>query len=96
MSTLHEVLSTGTYHLIDVREPLELEMEGAIEGATNIPLGEVVARAQEITSLPNPVILFCRSGNRSGKALELLYDEGLNEGYNGGGYLQLQSLLDAQ
>ncbi|MHA6727898.1 rhodanese-like domain-containing protein [Chryseobacterium sp. A301] len=96
MSTIQEVLTSGNYHLIDVREPIELEMDGAIEGATNIPLGEVEARAEEITSLPNPVILFCRSGNRSGKALELLYDHGLKEGYNGGGYIQLQALLEDQ
>lgn len=94
MSTIQEVLASGKYHLIDVREPLELEMDGAIEGAQNIPLGEVEARAEEIINLPNPLILFCRSGNRSGKALELLYDNGLKEGYNGGGYIQLKALLE--
>ncbi|MBE2274619.1 MAG: rhodanese-like domain-containing protein, partial [Flavobacteriales bacterium] len=37
--TLEEVLQSGNYALIDVREPMELEMDGDIDGAENIPLG---------------------------------------------------------
>lgn len=94
MNTLQEVLKSGEYHLIDVREPLELQTDGAVEGAKNIPLGEIEDRADEITSLEGPVVLFCRSGNRSGKALEQLEDLGLRNGYNGGGFAQVQFLLD--
>ena len=38
---IQEILNQGNYHLIDVREPEELIANGAIEGAENIPLGEV-------------------------------------------------------
>lgn len=93
MKTLEEVIKTGNYSLVDVREPMELDMDGAIEGALNIPLGEVQERQEEILSMEKPVILFCRSGNRSGKALEFLQNQGLQEGYNGGGYQDLQSKL---
>ncbi|WP_100077015.1 rhodanese-like domain-containing protein [Chryseobacterium camelliae] len=93
--SLAEVLQSGNYELIDVREPMELEMDGNIDGAKNIPLGEVEDRQDEILSLEKPVIIFCRSGNRSGKALEYLNSQGLKEGYNGGGWAELKSAIDA-
>lgn len=74
---------------------MELEMEGHIEGAKNIPLGEVEDRKDEILSIDQPVVLFCRSGNRSGKALEYLNTQGLKEGYNGGGWAELKQAIDA-
>jgi len=91
--SLADVLQTGKYTLIDVREPMELEMDGNIEGAQNIPLGEVEDRKDEILSIEEPVVLFCRSGNRSGKALEYLNSQGLKDGYNGGGWAELKSQL---
>lgn len=91
--SLEDVLKTGSYHLIDVREPMELEMDGHIEGAKNIPLGEVADRKEEILALEGPVVIFCRSGNRSGKALEYLQAEGLKDGYNGGGWAELKAKI---
>ncbi len=92
--SLKEVLEAGNYELIDVREPMELMMDGEIEGAKNIPLGQVADRKDEILNLEKPVILFCRSGNRSGKALEYLESEGLKNGYNGGGWSELKNILE--
>ena len=40
-------------------------MNGAIDEATNIPLGEIEERQDEIKGLEGNVIFFCRSGNRS-------------------------------
>lgn len=91
--SLEEVLKAGNYELIDVREPLELEMDGNIANAKNIPLGEIEARQDEILTLEKPVILFCRSGNRSGKALEYLNAQGLKNGCNGGGWAELKNTL---
>lgn len=91
--SLADVLQAGNYALIDVREPIELEMDGNIEGAVNIPLGEVEDRKDEILSIEKPVVLFCRSGNRSGKALEYLNSQGLQDGYNGGGWADLKASL---
>ena len=93
--SLAEVIKSGNYALIDVREPMELEMDGNIDGAINIPLGEVEDRQDEILSIEKPVVLFCRSGNRSGKALDFLESQGLKEGYNGGGWAELKSNLEA-
>ncbi|MDY3364296.1 rhodanese-like domain-containing protein [Riemerella anatipestifer] len=91
---IEEVLKSGNYHLIDVREPMELEMDGYIEAAKNIPLGELEDRKEEVTSLDGNVILFCRSGNRSGKAVEYFKSLGLTNVYNGGGYVDLKEVLD--
>lgn len=91
---IEDVLRAGNYHLIDVREPLELEMDGHIEEAQNIPLGELEDRKQEITNLNGTKIFFCRSGNRSGKATEYFKSEGLTDVYNGGGYNDLRTVLD--
>lgn len=52
-------------------------------------------RQEEILSIEKPVIIFCRSGNRSGKALEYLNTQGLKEGYNGGGWAELKQAIDA-
>ncbi len=92
--SLEKVLKSGNYHLIDVREPMELEMDGNIEGAENIPLGELEERKDEILNQEKPVVVFCRSGNRSGKALEFLNNEGLKNGFNGGGWAELKEKIE--
>ncbi|MGV4414083.1 rhodanese-like domain-containing protein [Chryseobacterium sp. T1] len=91
---IEDVLLAGNYHLIDVREPMELEMDGHIEGAQNIPLGELEDRKQEVLNLNGTKIFFCRSGNRSGKATDYFKAEGLTDVYNGGGYNDLSQTLE--
>ena len=91
---IEDVLRAGNYHLIDVREPLELEMDGHIEEAQNIPLGELEDRKQEIINLSGTKIFFCRSGNRSGKAVDYFKSEGMTDVYNGGGYNELSQTLE--
>jgi rhodanese-related sulfurtransferase len=56
--------------LIDVRETEEVAA-GMIPSAKHIPLGELPARHMEIPQ-SDEIILVCRSGNRSGRALEYL------------------------
>lgn len=93
--SLVEVLQSGNYHLIDVREPMELEMDGQIEEAQNIPLGEIEDRKQEIVNLAGTKVFFCRSGNRSGKAVEYFKSEGMTDVYNGGGYEEMKKTLES-
>ncbi|MBS1572759.1 MAG: rhodanese-like domain-containing protein [Bacteroidetes bacterium] len=92
---LEDILKSGNYSLVDVREPMELEMDGEFDNAINIPLGEIEERKEEILSLENPVVLFCKSGNRSGRALEFLEANGLKNGYNGGGFAHLKSVIES-
>lgn len=92
---LDEVLKSGEYTLIDVREPMELMVDGEIQNAINIPLGEVEERQDEILNSEKPVVIFCRSGNRSGKALEYLQSQGLLRGVNGGGWEELKNKIES-
>ncbi|MFN8481624.1 MAG: molybdopterin-synthase adenylyltransferase MoeB [Anaerolineae bacterium] len=62
--------------LVDVRDPHEWEI-GHIEGAHLIPLGDLPARMHELDSR-NDIVLQCRSGVRSMKALNLLRDAGFS------------------
>lgn len=92
--TVEEILKSGHYHLIDVRQPMELELEGAVEGAVNIPLATVPLKLEEIKELQGPKILFCRSGGRSGQACMFLTQNGMEDIYNGGGFTEILTLLE--
>jgi molybdopterin/thiamine biosynthesis adenylyltransferase/rhodanese-related sulfurtransferase len=63
--------------LIDVREPHELEISH-IEGAKLIPLGQLASRLPELDSAED-IVLFCKSGTRSARALELLLSAGFRK-----------------
>ena len=63
--------------LIDVREPHELEISH-IERAVNIPLGVLAGRLGELDS-SQEIVLFCKSGVRSKRALELLMSAGFRK-----------------
>jgi rhodanese-related sulfurtransferase len=60
--------------LIDVRTPPEYA-DGHLAGAKLIPLQELEGRWSEIDK-SKPILLYCRSGHRSGKALKILQDKG--------------------
>ncbi|MEX2274608.1 MAG: rhodanese-like domain-containing protein [Actinomycetota bacterium] len=51
-------------HLVDCREQDEWDA-GRIEGATLIPLNQILAGAGADLSSDRPVVVVCRSGNRS-------------------------------
>jgi rhodanese-related sulfurtransferase len=60
------------YHIVDVREASEFQGPlGHLEGAQLIALGELEGRAGEIPA-DAPLLMVCRSGNRSGKACDAL------------------------
>jgi sulfur-carrier protein adenylyltransferase/sulfurtransferase len=63
--------------LIDVREPHELEISH-LEGAQLIPLGQLAARMSELDSAEE-IVLFCKAGTRSARALELLASAGFRK-----------------
>lgn len=71
------------YELIDVRTPAEYET-GFIPTAKNIPLNELAERSSEI-DLDKRIFLYCRSGNRSGQAAQILKDAGFIDVTNYGG-----------
>lgn len=67
----------GNLRLIDVRELHELQIS-RIEGAELIPLGQLAARLSELDSAQEMVV-FCKSGSRSARALELLVGAGFRK-----------------
>jgi rhodanese-related sulfurtransferase len=56
--------------LLDVREPYEWEA-GHVEGATPMPMGEVMARLAEVP-VDRQVVVVCRSGHRSAQVAAYL------------------------
>lgn len=93
MNNLQNIAKISSTIIIDVRNPWEYET-GNIPGSRNIPLELVQASVHEIRSLQNPVIFYCRSGNRSGMAVNFLKQNGLTEIYNGGSLEEMKSLLN--
>ncbi len=70
-------LEQNHLRLIDVREPHELQIS-ALPGAENIPLGTLAARLPELDSAQEMVV-FCKTGVRSARALELLASAGFKK-----------------
>lgn len=62
--------------VIDVREGNEMSA-GKIKGARHIPLGQVATRLGELEkSKDQPILIYCRSGNRSALAANTLTKNG--------------------
>ena len=71
--------------IIDVRTKEEWN-SGHIEGATHIPLKKLLNKIDNFTKDYNEeILLYCRSGNRSGKAKKLLDEIGYTNTKNLGG-----------
>lgn len=68
--------------VLDVREPSEYE-SGHLLNAKLIPLGKLKARIAELEKQKDkPVVVVCRSGNRSGTACAILSKQGFTQAYN--------------
>jgi phage shock protein E len=83
---MENILDNAT--IVDVRTPEEYAGDH-YPNAINIPLNEVPERIEEIKQLRQPIVAYCRSGNRSGMAVSILKQSGLTEVYNGGGLYDL-------
>jgi adenylyltransferase/sulfurtransferase len=64
-------------YLLDVREPHELAIS-YLPGANLIPLGQLASRLSELDSAQEMVV-FCKAGTRSARALELLVSAGFRK-----------------
>ena len=78
-------LGAGDVHWVDVRTAEEFGA-GHVAGAVNIPYEEIVERIGEVTSDRDaPIYLYCRSGRRSGIAMDALQEAGYRNAVNIGG-----------
>jgi adenylyltransferase/sulfurtransferase len=81
--SVHELkrkLDDNNMLLLDVREPFEWDI-ARIEQATLIPLGEL---AHRVTEIPRncEIVVMCKSGGRSAKAVGFLQQQGFHPVYN--------------
>jgi rhodanese-related sulfurtransferase len=67
--------------VVDVRTPQEFA-SGHVPGAINIPFEDIARRAAEIGPPSTPVVLYCRTGRRSGIAAEALQKAGYSRLYD--------------
>ena len=65
------------FELVDVREQFEYDI-CRIPGSKLIPLGELASRMSELDSA-DEIVLQCKTGGRSGKALKLLREAGFSK-----------------
>lgn len=81
--------------IVDVRTTAELQDTGIIEGAIHIPLDQLEANLDLLPATDAPILIYCRSGNRSNTAQNLLQAAGYSavsdldggiRGWTGAGY----------
>jgi len=78
--------------ILDVREDKEVQ-GGKIKGARHITLGQLPSKLAELEkSKQSPVLVYCRSGSRSGYASQILTKAGFSDVSNlAGGILAWES-----
>lgn len=74
--------------VVDVRTVEEFNSEHYPK-AKHIPLNEIENRISEFGDKAKPIILYCRSGNRSGKAKLILEQAGFTNVINAGGLAEM-------
>jgi len=77
--------------LVDVRTPSEYA-SGHIKGSVNIPVDTI---PQKLTAFKNQkhIIVYCRSGNRSAMAKNILQQNGFNNVVNGGTWTHVNQFV---
>lgn len=90
---LQEALADENCTILDVRTSGELQNDGQLEDFVHIPLQEVPQRIDEIAELSRPLVICCRSGNRSGQAIDFLKGHGQDGMINGMGWTDVKFAL---
>lgn len=88
---MKNLIENGAY-LVDVRTPEEFA-DGHVNASVNIPLDQIAHHIDELKTKSH-VIVFCRSGARSGMAKSILNQAGLDHVTNGGTWGDVKSLID--
>lgn len=91
-----ERMRSGNVLVLDVRDPSEVQQNGAIKGSVNVSRGMLEFRADPESPYHNPVfqkdktiLLHCASGGRSALAGKTLQDMGYPAVFNIGGFKDL-------
>jgi rhodanese-related sulfurtransferase len=75
--------------IVDVREANEVA-EGMIPGAVHIPLGQILSHPNQSQFKGKQILVYCKAGIRSAKAVDAMQKEGIDAVNLGGGYLAWQ------
>jgi len=84
---LNEELADKAPFLVDVREVSELEKDGYIEGAINLPIRTLLENLDKLPGLDEPIVVYCGSGHRGGFGMMALKMLGYTNVRNLGGGL---------
>lgn len=84
---LNEKLAETAPFILDVREVSELEANGYIEGAVNIPVRDVFKNLDKLPAQDQPIVVYCGSGHRGAFVLAGLRFLGYTNVVNLGGGL---------
>lgn len=76
-----KVEKSDPYTLLDVRDTHELYISNLDIESIHIPLDDLSSRIDELDK-STPIVVMCRSGNRSSKACELLQNNGYEDVFN--------------
>lgn len=88
---LSKLVNEGAF-LVDVRTPEEFA-EGNVKESINIPLDQVAVNLDKFMGKEN-IIVFCRSGNRSGQAKNILEQNGFTNVTNGGTWQDINDVIN--
>lgn len=86
-------MENNQFTVVDVRTRVEFQ-GGHVAGSINIPLQEIMDRAEEIKELQQPIIFCCASGGRSGQATAYFKANGI-QCENGGSWMDVNYKLSA-
>lgn len=78
--------------LVDVRTAQEFNA-GHVKGSVNIPVNVISSNINKFHNKKN-VIVFCRSGSRSGMAKTILINKGITNVINGGTWTKINDLIN--
>ena len=82
-----QLASATAPFLLDVREAAELQADGFIKGAVNIPVRTVLKNLDKLPTLDTNIVVYCGSGQRGGMVLGALRLLGYKNVINLGGGL---------
>tara|TARA_A100001015_G_C14903647_1_gene677417 strand:- start:172 stop:459 length:288 start_codon:yes stop_codon:yes gene_type:complete len=81
--------------LIDVRSPMEWS-QGYLESAVRVEWQDISGAILSLAeALDQPIVLYCRSGHRSGKAKMILENMGFTRVVNGGSLAETEEFLNS-
>ncbi len=92
-SQLAKTIREGAF-LVDVRTPGEFS-SGSVKGAVNIPLDKISSQLPKFRGKKS-IVVFCRSGSRSGQAQNILKQNGFQNVVNGGTWQQVNQAANDQ